>query len=130
MIGYPAIDELEVEIRAGQGEHPDVFTDVDPASKLRVWGQQLGANEDLGERFEQASDSLEQGDLADWEKQVSGKYVLRLLHQRFPRLPGAGQFPLDHYLNEYLRACPDPPADLVELIERIIEDAGRRKLLP
>ena len=75
--------------------------------------------------FEQALRDLQAGDLVTWQQHVSGKYVLQLLHRRFPRLPRAGQFPLDHYLNEYLRACPDPPPDLVRLIERIIEDAYR-----
>ncbi len=106
-------------------EHPNALANIDPADKLRAWGNQLGAAEDLGTMFEQTLRDLQAGDLATWQQHVSGKYVLQLLHQRFPRLPRAGQFPLDHYLNEYLRACPDPPPDLVRLIERIIEDAYR-----
>jgi hypothetical protein len=106
-------------------DHPESLAGIDPAAKLRSWGQQIGAAEDLGDLFGQTLRALEQDSLSAWEQQVSGKYVLRELHRRFPRLPGTGQFSLSHYLNLYLRECPGPPPDLVRLIERIIEDAGR-----
>jgi hypothetical protein len=106
-------------------EHPDALSGIDPVAKLCTWGTQLGATEDLGELFNQALCVLRNGNLATWQEQVSGKYVLSVLHHRFPRLPHSGQFPLLHYLNEYLRACPEPPLDLVRLIERIVQDAGR-----
>ena len=104
-------------------EHPDALTGVDPAAKLHAWGQQLGAAEDLGERFEQALRDLQTVGLTEWEQQVSGKHVLKKLHRRFPRLPKAGLFSLGHYLNLYLDKCPDPPPDLASLIGRIIQNA-------
>jgi len=120
---YPAQAAQTPETERTYREHPDALADVDPAAKLCAWGQQLGTTEDLGDLFMQTLQALEQGGLSIWEQQVSGKYVLRELHRRFPR-PDGGQFPLSHYLNLYLRECPDPPPDLVRLIERIIADAG------
>jgi hypothetical protein len=122
---YPQQATQTPEIERTYREHPEALANVDPPVKLRAWGNQLGAVADFGERFEQALRHLQDVGLVGWEQLVSGKYVLRELHRRFPRLPGAGQFPLSHYLNEYLRACPDPPPDLLGLIERILEDAGR-----
>lgn len=106
-------------------EHPDAFAGIDPAAKLRAWGQQLGANEDLGDLFGERLQILEQADWLTWQFHVSGKQALRELHRRFPQPPRAGQFSLSHYLNLYLDRCPTPPPDLAALIDRIIEDARR-----
>lgn len=122
---YPEQAARTPETERTYREHPDALANVDPAAKLRAWGQQLGTAKDLGEMFKQTLRALKKAGPAGWEQQVSGKYVLGVVRRRFPRLPRAGQFPLSHYLNEYLRACSDPPPDLVGLIERIIEDVGR-----
>jgi hypothetical protein len=106
-------------------ERPNALANIDPVATLNSWGKKLGFPEDLGKVFSGFLGELNRGGPPRWEKSVSGKYVLRALHQCFPRLPRTGQFSLDHYLNQYLRECPNPPPDLVGLIERIIEDAGR-----
>ena len=103
-------------------DHPDALAGGGPAVKLRSWGQQLGAAEDFGDLFERELQALER-DPARWPQDVSGKPVLQSLHRRFPRLPGAGQFSLSHYLNLYVRECPFPPEDIAALINRIVEHA-------
>jgi hypothetical protein len=104
-------------------KHPDQLEGKNPAEKLRAWGQQLNANEDLGDLFEEHLKALEEGDLLAWQCHVSGKHVLQELHRHFPDPPRTGQFKLYHYQNEYLRVCPDPPPDLATLVGRIIEHA-------
>lgn len=99
-------------------EHPDSL--VSPVEKLRKWGQTLGAREDFGRLYQSKLEDLERTGLAAWKRHVSGKMVLKELHRNFPKPPRTGQFSLSHYLNEYLRACPDPPDDLIELVERVI----------
>ncbi len=107
-------------------ENLEAFGNVDPADKLGRWGQQLAANEDFTQLYTQKLQMLNQANLDEWEKQVSGKYVLHQLHQQFPRRPGRrALFDLGHYLNLYLDKCIHPPADLVRLIDHIIQDAGR-----
>ena len=122
---YPDQAARTPETERAYREHPDALRAVDPIIKLRMWGQQLHATQDLGDLFAQTMTALEQAGTAAWQQQISGKYVLRELHRRFPRLPSAGQFALTHYLNLYLRECPEAPPDLVALIERILQDAGR-----
>ena len=92
---------------------------IDPVAKLRDWGNQLGAVEDLGAAFEQFRDELAQSDLTIWSKQVSGKYVLRTLHQGFPDR----FFSLNRYLNLCMYICTTPPSDLVQMIDKIVADA-------
>lgn len=93
--------------------------------KLQGWGEQLGAGAKLIEIFEEHLATLNQADLSHWQQHISGKYVLDWLHRRFPKRPGAGQFDLKHYLNEYLRACPEPPPEITELINRIVQHARK-----
>lgn len=93
--------------------------------KLQVWGGQIGAGTKLIEVFEEHLAVLNQADLPFLQQHISGKYVLGWLHRRFPKRPGAGQFDLKHYLNEYLRACPEPPPDITELINRIVQHARK-----
>jgi hypothetical protein len=74
--------------------------------------------------FAQARDTLEAGDLPLWQQQVSGKYVLLVLHGRFPPPPHSkGQLGRGDYLNWYLDKCPEPPPDLTALVERILNHA-------
>lgn len=102
-------------------EHSDALRDIDPAEKLRTWGQQLGSPEDLGNMYRQRLAELEQADFATWQAHVSGKYVLHALHQTFPR--ANGQFALSHYLNLYMERCTQAPPDLTHIIDRIINHA-------
>lgn len=107
-------------------EHPDAFKQTPPAARLAAWGTSMDCPEPLDVRFahEQARMAAlgEQG----WPTVVSGKHVLKVLQAQFPLLAGAGKFGLSHYLNLYLDRCPDPPADLAALIDRIVADAAVR----
>lgn len=104
--------------------HPDALNRQDPAGMLSIWGQQIGCSEELGQLFRQKRASLDGVRLAEWKRVVSGKHILSVLHSQFPLLPHAGRFGLSHYLNWYLRECPDAPMDLIQIIDRIIADAG------
>ena len=104
-------------------DHPNAFANLDPQTKLSAWGQQLGSSLDLGDVFRVKRQALQVADAATLHEQVSGKYVLKVLHGQFPRRPGRAQLDLDLYLVEYMRACPEPPADLAALLGRIIDDA-------
>jgi len=110
--------------------HPDAFTKIGPAARLAAWGQKMGCPEDLGARFHEYRAALETASPADLQKVVSGKHVLHVLQSRFPLLPRAGRFGLSHYLNLYLDRCPDPPADLTRIVERVIADVAHRVNLP
>jgi len=68
---YSAQAALTRETDRTYREHPDSLANIDPVAKLRDWGNQLGAVEDLGAAFEQFRDELEQSDLTVWSKQVS-----------------------------------------------------------
>jgi hypothetical protein len=105
--------------------HPDAFRKIGPAARLATWGQKMGCPEDLGARFHEYRSALETASVADLQKMVSGKHVLQVLQGRFPLLPRAGRFGSSHYLNLYLDRCPDPPADLIHIIDRIVADAVR-----
>jgi len=88
------------------------------------WGANIGASEDLSQLF---NAKLCQMILVRerLSQQISGKYVLERLLDMSPGSPNKKRFPLDHYLNLYMESCSTPPADLVNLIERIIKHAGR-----
>jgi hypothetical protein len=117
---YPAQATASSEHQRTYREHSDALAGIEVADKLRTWGLQMGCAEDFGALFEDKRLSLLAGGPDSWAKHISGKYVLRVFHRAFPRRPGAGQFDLGHYLNEYLRACPNPPDDLSRLLERIL----------
>jgi hypothetical protein len=56
------------------------------------------------------------------EAAVSGKYVLKLLHERFP-LQLSGNQAWDDVLGAYYNGCPNPHSDLVMLVDLILQDA-------
>lgn len=123
---YRELGRATAERDRSYRDHPDAFKEISPAAKLTAWGQQMECPEDLGARFHEHRAALETAGVADWQKMVSGKYVLHVLQGRFPLLPGAGRFGLSHYLNLYLDRCPDPPVDLTRIVEKIIADAAHR----
>ena len=63
-------------------DHPDAFKEISPTAKLTAWGQ-MGCPEDLGARFHEHRAALEYRRRADWQKVVSGKYVLHVLQRPF-----------------------------------------------
>ena len=83
-------------------EHPDAFGGTVEDS-WRLWGQQIGCAEDLGVMYQDERQALVGEGIQTWSERISGKYVLRVFHRRFPRRPHTGQIDLGHYLNEYLR---------------------------
>ena len=102
-------------------KRPDAFRDIDPAEKLRAWGQQISSPEDLGDMYRQKLAQLQQTDFATWQAHVSGKYVLDVLHQQFPL--ANGRFRLSHYQLLYMDKCSQVPSDLTLIIERILDHA-------
>jgi len=104
-------------------KHINHLEGIDPAEKLRAWGRQLNPNEDLGALYEEWLGGLEQDGWMAWQCHVSGKHVLEKLRQRFPPLPTQSKIKLYYLLSLYIREYPDPPDDLAQLIERIIEHA-------
>jgi hypothetical protein len=123
-VNYPELARQTPEQDRSYRDHPAAFRVVSPSDRLASWGLQMGCPEDLGARFRAQRATLETAGLGDWQKAVSGKYVLHVLQGRFPLLPGAGRFGLSHYLNLYVDRCPRPPPDLVRILDRIISAAG------
>jgi AAA15 family ATPase/GTPase len=58
----------------------------------------------------------------------TGKTTIYVLERLLDLSPGSlnkNHFPLDQYLSFYMYFCSTPPADMVNLIERIIKHAGQ-----
>lgn len=89
------------------------------------WGESVGASEDLHKLFDDKLSQLKNATIETLSQQVSGKYVLKRLLDMSPGSPNKKHFSLDHYLVLYMESCSTPPADIVNLIERIIKHAGR-----
>jgi hypothetical protein len=89
------------------------------------WGVNVGASEDPRKLFDDKLSQLKNATMETHSQRVSGKYVLERLLDMSPRTRNKIHFPLDHYLELYIESCSTPPADLVNLIERIIKHAGR-----
>jgi len=104
-------------------EHPKALENLrDVSAYLRSLQEQLGIADDLGQTYTDRLSYLQTLALADLEKLVSGKYVLKLLQERFP-LRLSGNQAWDDVLGAYLHGCPDPHPDLVNLVELILQDA-------
>ncbi len=103
--------------------HPAAAMAQDLSLELREWGRTLAAEVDFGALFDDRRRELETDDLALWQKHVSGKAVLWAFHEHLPSVKR--RYDLDHYLNLYMDRCPDPPADLTALVDRILQAAGR-----
>ncbi len=106
-------------------DNPQAIDHIRAEQKLKEWQEQLGIQDNLVSLFNEQMTVLKNADLSLWQQHVSGKYVLETLRRQFPKRPGAGQFDLKHYLNEYLRALPAAPHDLTILIDRIIAHAAQ-----
>ena len=94
-----------------------------PAARLAAWAQD-GLSEDLGARFHESRAALETAGAG----RTASAWFLASMCCAFSRVGfpvlGPAEFDLAHYLNLYLDRCPDPPADLTRIIERIIADAA------
>lgn len=104
-------------------DHPKALADeATVLSGLRAIQAHLGVTEDLAQMY--TARLVEIGVFSDDElgQVVSGKYVHKLLSERFP-LKLSGKDAWDDMVDAYLHKCPDPPVDLVEIIECILENA-------
>lgn len=104
-------------------EHPRALENLgDVTAHLRSIRAQMGLPDDLGLMYAGRMAALEGMPLASLEQVVSGKYVLSLLRERFP-LRLSGKEAWDDVLSAYIHGCPAPPADLVNLVDLILQDA-------
>jgi len=119
---YTAFTSLGDADRAYK-KHPKAITAIgDIPAYLHNLQVQMNIPDDLGQMYTTQLADLEQMPLADLEQVVSGKYVMKLLWERFP-LHISGKRAWDDVLSAYIFNCPDPPADLATLIELILENA-------
>ncbi len=119
---YAAFKSLDDADRTYK-EHPKAITNMgDVPARLRNLQAQMGIPDDLGLMYTMRLADLEQMSLSGMEQVVSGKYVIKLLRERFP-LRLSGRQAWDDVLSAYISICPDPPADLATLIELILENA-------
>lgn len=99
-------------------EHPDALTKAKepPAQTLRTWGEGRAAPQSLDQAYEDHQAMLHGLPVSDWPQWITGKAVLKVFLQR---LPGK-KLPQELLLSWYLDKHPDPPADLLTLIQRIL----------
>lgn len=88
--------------------------------KLRSWGQQLGAAQDLGNLYRKTLLDLEKGNISNWQERVTGKAVLSALWQQIPNRPRTGKIKYHDLINEYANQNPEVPDDLEELIQKLL----------
>lgn len=101
-------------------EHPNALARLeDVPTYLRGLLPQANLGVDLGQMYQDRLAVMADMEPADLEQVVSGKYVLRLLSERFP-LRLSGRQAWDDVLSAYMFHCPDPPADLEQLVDLIL----------
>jgi hypothetical protein len=103
-------------------EHPKAIEGLDVPSRLRGTQTRMMIPDDLGQMYLDRLAVLQRMSLPELEQVVSGKYVLALLHERFP-LRLSGRHAWDDVLGAYIYACPAPPNDLSAMIDLILQDA-------
>jgi hypothetical protein len=116
---FAALPTSENEYRV----HPKALASLrDAAGFLRDLGCRLALPDDLGEMYQDRLAFLQGAAFDQLEELVSGKYVHHLLSEQFPlRLSGKQSW--DDVLSAYISRCPAPPADLADLVTRILADA-------
>lgn len=101
-------------------EHPTALANLgDVPTYLRGLLSQATLSADLGQMYQDRVAAMDDMTLADLEQVVSGKYVLRLLYERFP-LRLSGRQAWDDVLSAYMFHCPEPPTDLEQLVDLIL----------
>jgi hypothetical protein len=98
---------------------------VDMRSELRQWGDKLGINEDIGERYTNTVARYEALALDELHEVVTGKCVVANFLNQVPTPLGGRPRNIRLY-NQYLQECPNAPDDIVEAVERIMAVARRR----
>jgi hypothetical protein len=101
-------------------EHPTALANLGDVSVfLRGLLPQATLGVDLGQMYQNRLAAIDDMPLADLERVVSGKYVLRLLYERFA-LRLSGRQAWDDVLGAYMFHCPEPPTDLERLVDLIL----------
>ncbi len=96
-----------------------------PRTPLEDWERETGRT-DLAARYARELEQLTARSTHELPGLVDGKLVLETLMQSFRAAAGLrDSYPLDQFLNVYLRECPDPPEDARFLVDRILRAAGR-----
>ncbi|MEM7533509.1 MAG: DUF4435 domain-containing protein [Chloroflexota bacterium] len=83
---------------------------------------QLNLDTGLAELYQERENTLNKMSLAELEKVVSGKYVLKQLQRNFP-INLSGREAWDNVVGAYIEYCSEPPSDLEALIQAIIRDS-------
>lgn len=105
--------------------HPKALINLgDVVAVLATIQAQMNTSLALGDLYQERLAALQTWSLPEWAEVVSGKYVLTLLHERFPIRYSRSDW-RKYILGAYLEACLDPHPDLVTLITLILEDARR-----
>lgn len=104
-------------------EHPSALENLeDVTGHLHNLQTQMDIADDLGQEYTDRLAHLQTLSLDDLEQVVSGKYVLKLLRERFP-LRLSGRKAWDDVLGAYVHGCPTPHPDLSNLVELILQNA-------
>ena len=120
---YAAVAEQIPEGQRVYLHDPRALTQTDLVSRFQHWTGVLGSTEDLVNMFGAFQQDLAQANPDAWMQHISGKHVLKVLHQRFPLSGQSGRFRLSHYISLYLDKCHDPPPDLKDLVYRCLNHA-------
>lgn len=110
--GFSALAESEKKYK----EHPRALPPDTPAYLLN-FGQRLGLQAGLRDRYLQRLTQLQNSNIDEWEQAVSGKYVLKLLKEHRPNLLGTW----DDALGAYMSYSVEPPIDLKNLLDQIYQ---------
>jgi len=99
-------------------EHPDALLrpKIPVDEQLGAWGQQRGAPQSLDGVYRQHQTMLQALPDAELPRWVTGKAVLKVFLQALPVHKIADR----HLLSFYIHQQPDPPSDLVDLVDLIL----------
>lgn len=102
-------------------EHPRALANREVPAIFQSVQTQMNITIDLAQMYVERLAELQAMPVVEWDQHVSGKYILKLLRERFPiRLDDRGW---EDVLDAYMRFHYEPPEDLVELAEAIWQDS-------
>ena len=103
--------------------HPKSLDNLNVPDHLHQLQMRIGLTSlDLPQLYARQVEDLMKAPLGTLGTMVSGKYVLNRFRESFP-LKISGKQAWDDVLGAYIDKCPDPPLDLAQLIDLILEDA-------
>lgn len=104
-------------------EHPKALKNLgDLSTHFQTLAGVIGLSIDLESKYEKNTAELHVMNQADLEQNVSGKYVLALLKETYP-MGSPTKRAWDDILGGYIKYCPEPPGDLVRLMDLIRNSA-------